>query len=282
MPKVTKGSPWLRKRLAEELRRIREEKGVKQDRVAEHTGRSESAISRLENGETQVKPGDVMELLTFYGVDREQVDELAALARRARTEAGWWQPYDDVLPEWIRLYYSMEAEATRLMIYGVQLVQGLLQTDAYARALIAADHPTETTEEIDHRVASRMARQQAVFADKPQMWVILDEAVLRRAIGGSKTMIEQLQRLKQVAKWPNLTLQVVPFSLGAHTGIGASFTVLRMDASGAVYSENPLGSALTEDPEKVERASLVYDHLRAAASDPAQSLVLINEAIASH
>lgn len=282
MPKLTKGSPWLRKRLAAELRRVREARGITQDQVADHTGRSESAISRLETGETQIKAGDVMELLSFYGEDKEKVDELAALARRARSEKGWWQPYDDVLPQWIRLYYSMEAEATHVMIYAIQLVHGLLQTEAYARAVITADHPAAAPEEIDHRVTSRMARQEAVFADKPQTWVILDEDVLHRAIGGSKTMVDQLQRLKQIAKWPNLTLQVVPFALGAHPGMGASFTMLRMDDSAAVYLESPMGSALTEDNEKVEKASMVYDHLRAAASDPAQSLVLINEALAGH
>ncbi|MGH3647769.1 MAG: helix-turn-helix domain-containing protein [Micromonosporaceae bacterium] len=281
MPRVTKGSPWLRKRLAEELRRVREEKKITQDQVAAHTGRSESAISRLEKGETQIKPGDVMELLTFYGVSRERVDELAALARRSRTAANWWDPYSDVLPEWVRLYLSMEAEAASVQVYGIQLVHGLLQTEAYARSVIAAEHMTETPEEIDRRVASRMARQHAVFANEPKMWVILDEAVLRRAIGGSKTMVGQLDHLKAVAKWPNVTLQVLAFSLGAHPGMGASFTVLSLDGSSAVYLESPMGSALSEEPDRVERASVVYDHLRAAALDPARSAAFINEAIAT-
>src|SRR5207302_4932748 len=190
---------------------------------------------------------DVRDLLTLYGVtDTETRERLLSLAERANA-AGWWAQYGDILPEWFEGYLGLEAAASLIRTFELQFVHGLFQTQGYARAVTVLGHKAAPAEEIDRRVSLRMKRQGILASqDGPRVWSVMDEAALRRPVGGPQVMRGQLQRLIEAADLPHVTIQVVPFRRGGHAGAGGSFTVLRFrqaDLPDVAYIEQ-LTSAL--------------------------------------
>lgn len=269
-------SPTIRRRrLGAELRRLREAAGTTIETVAERLGCSTSKISRLETGHTMATPRDVREILAIYGVEGAIRDELIEIAREAR-QKGWWHPYSTVLTG---AYVGLEAAARSIRAYEQQVVPGLLQIEEYARAMIWSARPDFTAEEVDSRVRIRLARQSLLRMEDPiEMWVVLDEAVLSRPVGGDEVMRLQLQRLVEVAKLPNVTLQVLPFMVGAHPGMDGTFTILEFpEASdpGAAYAENATGGLFLEKEDELRKYTFIFDYLRAAALRPEESVALI-------
>ena len=206
------GPTVLRILLGAQLRRLREARRITLEDAGKVIRASHSKISRLETGRVGFKDRDVSDLLTFYGVtDEEERDALRALARRANTP-GWWHDYSDVLPSWFEAYVGLVEVATQVRAYEVQFVPGLLQTEDYARAVTLLGHDDAPPSENERRVRLRMARQMVL--DKPEppnVWAVVDEAVLRRAAGGPAVMEGQLKHLIEMAKRPNVTIQIMPF-----------------------------------------------------------------------
>lgn len=277
----TRSSPTVkRRRLAAELRKAREASGLTIEEVADKLEWSSAKISRIENARVSVLPRDVKFLLSTYGHDdtEELWDVLLALARESR-QKGWWHQYGDAIPDWFQIYVGLEAEASALNCYRPEFVDGLLQTRDYARAVHRASLPNATTEQIEQLVEVRMARQDLLVSDDaPHLWLILNEAVIRRQVGGPAVMYEQLERLAEVADLPSVTLQVVPFANGAHAAMDGGFTVLEFPDDvdpQIVYFEYQTGSVYLEKRAEVARYKLAFDHLRASALgvEPSKALI---------
>jgi transcriptional regulator with XRE-family HTH domain len=267
----TRSSPTVkRRRLAAELHRLRETAGLTIDEVAERLEWSTAKISRIENSRVSVLPRDVKFLLSTYGLtDQDEAwNVLLTLARESR-QKGWWQQYGDAVPNWFEVYVGLEGDAATMSIYQAEFVPGLLQTQDYARAVHQAALVRATEDEIDQLVKVRMARQELLTADDaPQVWIVLNEAVIRRLVGGRAVMHEQLVRLRDATRLPNVTLQVIPFSAGAHPAMDGTFELLSFPEPAdpnIVYIEYHAGSLYVEKPQEVTRYKLMFDHLRAAA-----------------
>ena len=222
------GSAAARMMLGSQLRRLREAAGITPDAAGWHIRSSRSKISRMENGRVGCKDRDLRDLLMLYGVtDPQVISAMLALAGQAQTQE-WWAQFGDILPSWFEPYLGLEASASRIRSFDAQFVHGLFQTEAYARAVTALGHRNVSPDEIDRWVAVRMKRQELLTAaDPPRVWSIMDEAALRRPVGGVMVMRAQLRRLAEVAELPNVTLQVVPFQAGGHDAAGGSFTIVR-------------------------------------------------------
>ncbi|CAI7974253.1 Helix-turn-helix domain protein [Frankia sp. Hr75.2] len=274
------GPTVRRRRLGAELRRLREAAGVDVEQVREVLRCSASKVSRLENGRIPVRTRDVADLLWLYGVtDADHREALLGLARESRRH-GWWQAYQDVVPAWFEVYIGLEADASSISVYEPQLVHGLLQTADYARAVMRASNPEAPDDEIERRVALRLDRQSRLRGDSPpRLWVILDEAVLRRPVGGAAAMRAQLEWVAKTSELPNVTVQVLPFAAGAHAGMGSTFSVLGFADEtdhDVVYIEKGAGSLYLERPSEIRRYRVRLDHLMASALGPADSVALIS------
>lgn len=272
-------SPTVRRRrLAAELRRLRDLAALTIDEVGEKLECSASKISRIETGHVGVTPRDVRDMLELYGVKDDQLEALVQLAREARKK-GWWHAYSEVFTG---AFVGLESEASSLRTYQALLVPGLLQTQDYTRAVVKAARPDATEAEIDKRIAARQERQRLlVDPDPPQYWAVIDEAVLARPVGGRAVMRAQLERLLQVATLPNVTLQVLPFSAGAHAGMEGPFLILGFPEQAdpdVVYVESTTSGAYLEDPSDILQYTLMFDHLRADALGPDDTLRLISSA----
>jgi transcriptional regulator with XRE-family HTH domain len=241
------GPTVLRILLGAQLRRLREGQRITLEEAGKRIRASHSKISRLETGRVGFKDRDITDLLTLYGVvDEEERDILRALARRANAP-GWWHDYSDVLPHWFEAYVGLEEVATQIRAYEVQFVPGLLQTEDYARAVTLLGHDGAPPREIERRVRLRMARQSVLDRDDPpNLWAVIDEAVLRRPAGSPAVMHGQLRHLAELAERPNVTIQIIPFQAGGHSAAGGPFSILRFaepDLPDIVYLEQ-LTSAL--------------------------------------
>jgi transcriptional regulator with XRE-family HTH domain len=273
-------SPTVRRRrLAAELRRLRQTSKLTIEQVAETLEWSPGKVSKIENARVSVLPRDARKLLEIYGVaEGQERDLLLSLARESRAR-GWWQQYGEAVPEWFATYVGLEAEATTISVYQAEIVPGLLQTERYAAALHRAELMNATEEEIGQHVAVRMERQALLRQpDAPQFWIVLNEAVIRRIVGERAVMHEQLLRLAEAASAPNITLQILPFSAGAHASMDSAFWILSFDPptdSEVVYFEHPTCSLYLEKPGEVARYKLVYEHLRAASLSLDESRRLI-------
>jgi transcriptional regulator with XRE-family HTH domain len=277
------GSAVVRMILGTQLRRLREAAEVTPEEAAWHLRASRSKISRLENGRTRFKDRDVSDLLELYGVTDPQVTAgMLELATQANAQS-WWTKYGDILPSWFEPYLGLEASATRIRTFDLQFVNGLLQTEAYARAVTMIGSRRAARAEVDRRVGVRMRRQELLTAaNPPRVWSILDEAAIRRPVGGPEVMRGQLRRLIEVTRLPNVTLQVVPFRAGAHDGAGGSFTVLRFgepDVSDVVYIEQLTGAQYLEKRADVDHYLDVLNRLGATALSPADTIGFLTEAI---
>lgn len=280
---VRGNSPTVRRRrLAAELRRLREKAQLTIEDVAEKLQCSSSKISRIETEHVGVSPKDARELLKLYGVPDDQLEALVQLSREARKK-GWWHAYHEVFTG---AFVGLEAEASSFRAYQALLVPGLLQTTDYMRAVIRAARPEATTAQVDKRVQARLARQQLlVEPDPPRYWAIVDEAVLCRSVGGARVMREQLNRLVERAALPHVTIQVLPFASGAHAGMEGPFLILGFPEQAdpdVVFVENTTVGLYLEEPPEILRYTLMFDHLRAAALSPDESLVRITEAANMH
>lgn len=269
-------SPTLRKRrLVSELRRLREAADLTIEDVAARLECSASKISRIETGRVGVTPRDVRDMLSAYGADQPTVDELVQLAREARRRA-WWDEFGDIAPG---RYVGFEADAESVRAYQGLMVPGLLQCEAYTRALIRGVLPDAAPAEVDRRVALRKARQALLLEDDPlRLHVVVDEAALRRLVGGPEVMAEQLRRLVESGGLPNITVQVVSFEAGGHAALDGPFVILtfpEQSDSDVVYLESTRGDVYLEQPSDVARYSDMFARLSAESLDPAASSALI-------
>jgi transcriptional regulator with XRE-family HTH domain len=269
-------SPTVRRRrLGAELRRHRELAGLTIDQVAEQLDCSASKISRLETGQTGSNPRDVRDMLALYGVGDTELEELLAVARETR-QRGWWQPYGSILTG---AYVGFEAAADRIRSYEAQCVPGLLQTADYARSMIAAVHTGRPRQEVDDRVHVRLGRQALLTQEDPvKFWCVLDEAALRRPVGGREVMRCQLEHLVRESARPNVTLQVLPMAAGEHPGMEGSFVLMSFpDAADpdTVYVTIATGGVFQEKPDDVSRYEIIFDRLQKMALSGAESTEFI-------
>jgi transcriptional regulator with XRE-family HTH domain len=263
--------------LGAQLRRLREAAGITRADAGYTIRGSESKISRLELGRVGFKERDVADLLTLYGVgEGEERAQFLALARQANAP-GWWHRYADLLPTWFETYIGLEQAASVIRTYELQFVPGLLQTADYARAVTRLGHTDPV--EVERRVELRMRRQELLTAvAAPTLWAVIDEAALRRPLGGPELSRAQLTHLIEMSELPNVSLQIVPFSYGGHAAAGGSFSLLRFpepDLPDVVYIEQ-LSSALYLDKRPdVERYAAVMDRLCAQVDPPDRTAQII-------
>ena len=272
----TVGSAAARMMLGSQLRRFREAAGMTPEAAGWHIRSSRSKISRMENGRVGFKDRDVRDLLELYGVADSQVTSaMLALAGQAQTHE-WWAQFGDILPSWFEPYLGLEASASRIRSFDLQFVHGLFQTEAYARAVTALGLRGISPDEIDRRVAVRLKRQELLTAVKPpRVWSVMDEAALRRPVGGVAVMQAQLGWLAEVAQLPNVTLQVVPFRAGGHDAAGGSFTILRFSEPAVpdvVYIEQLTGALYLEKPAATDHYLDIMNRLSATSLSPAESI----------
>jgi transcriptional regulator with XRE-family HTH domain len=267
-----------RRRLGQELRRLRELKGMTAEEVAERLLVSQSKISRLENGRRSISQRDVRDLCSVYEVeDQRVVDSLMQMAKDSRQQ-GWWHTFGDIP---YSVYIGLETDAASLRVYDPQVVPGLLQTRQYAEALIAGALPETAQADIEKRVQVRMRRQERITApENPlRLWAVLDEAALRRVVGNKSVMRDQLDHLVEQSQLPHVTVQVIPFDMGAHPGLNGQYAILEFpDAadSSVVYIEGVTSDLYLEKPNDVHKYAVMYEHLRAQALNVDQSLQFIS------
>jgi transcriptional regulator with XRE-family HTH domain len=270
------GGPTVRRMLVgARLRRLRTDQGVTREQAAEAIRASEWKIHRLENGQVGFKDRDIVDLLRFYGVtDPGEVADFLVLAREANAP-GWWHHYGDVLPQWFRAYVDLESAATMIRTYEGQFVPGLLQTEDYMRAVVGGGHLDDLPQEAEHRVQLRLGRQALLEReDAPRLWAVVDEAALRRPVGGPKVMRAQLERLIEATEQPNVTLQVLPLAAGAHPAMVGAFSVLRFadqELPDVVYVEHLNSARYLERREEVEVYLDVMESLCVGAEPPART-----------
>jgi transcriptional regulator with XRE-family HTH domain len=253
------------------LRRLREQKNISMREAGYHIRATESKISRLETGKVSFKERDVEDLLTFYGVtENKEREQVLDLVREANT-LGWWHSFGEVLPSWFEAYVGLESAASVVRSYEVQFIPGLLQCPEYVDAVVSANR-TQSAAEIKRRVELRQRRQAALERpDAPILWVVLDEASLRRPIGGNEVMKAQIRYLIEQASRPNVTIQLLPYSVGAHAAEGGAFTLLRFaeaDLPDVVYLEHLTGAQYIERPEDVEQYARAMDRISVDALHP--------------
>jgi transcriptional regulator with XRE-family HTH domain len=273
------GPTVLRILLGSQLRRLREAKGITREEAGYKIRASGSKISRLELGRVSFKERDVVDLLDMYGVDEAEAASLIALAREANSP-GWWHKYGDVLPEWFQVYVGLEEAASLIRLYEVQFVPGLLQSAEYARAVISLGLPGVAPEEIERRVSLRLARQELLNkAGGPRLWAVVDEAALRRPIGGPEVMRAQLKRLIESAQEPNITLQLVPFRSGGHAAEAGAFTIMRfpeVDLPDIVYLEQLTSALYLDKREDVETYTEVMERLSVESESPERTIDILS------
>jgi transcriptional regulator with XRE-family HTH domain len=272
MTSTSRRSPTLRRRrLSAELRQLRTRADMTATRAVKELGWSQAKLTGMETG-TWVRPNprDIQDLCRLYGVDEAKAAELDQLARESKERDGWWHPYRKQISSAYSTYIGFEAGASELYVFEPLMVHGLLQTEAYARTLIAASATELSPEQIEQRVEIRAKRQEILTrVDDPlRLWVVLHEAALRTVVGDHGVMREQLGYLLETSRLARVTVQVVPFSAGAHSGVTGGFTILSFpepEDPGAVYIDNPAGQHFIEEAEEVNRFKIAYQRLQARA-----------------
>jgi len=267
--------PTVRRMLVgAQLRRLRTDNGITREQAGEAIRASEWKIHRLENGQVGFKDRDIVDLLRLYGVtDPGEVAEFVVLAREANAP-GWWHHYGDLLPQWFRAYVDLESAATLIRTYEGQLIPGLLQTEDYMRALVGDARLEDSPEEAERRVALRLGRQTLLDRSDARLWAVVDEAALRRPVGGTKVMRAQLERLIEASKLPNVILQVLPFAAGAHPAMVGAFSVLRFadqELPDVVYVEHLNNATYLDKRDEVERYLDVMESLCVGSKPPAKT-----------
>ena len=269
-------SPTLRRReLASQLRDLRKQSGRTVEDVARELLCSPPKISRIETGVRPASPRDVRDLCTIYGVDDSLRERLMSLAREAKQQ-GWWNKYEDIA---IDRLIGLEIEAAQISSYESCVIPWMFQTRDYARAVIKGSLPRIADHILDERVTARLTRQEIITRESPpHFWSLADESSLRRRVGSNQVMHDQLEAMVELAAVPNMTLQVVPFSLGAHPGLDNTFEFLEFPGQPpVVYLENMAGGLYLESTSDVDRYKEALMHLRAGALDPENSVSLIEQ-----
>lgn len=265
------------RQLARELRTLRAASGLTGEQIASEVGWSSAKVSRIETGRTPIKPADLRRLLAVYDVRETVVERLVNLARTSR-ERGWWEVYADSLGANMATLIGLEEDAVLMQCYQMSVVVGLLQTERYARAIVGTGAPLPHGE-IERRVQVRLTRQKRLNGtDAPELWVVLDEATLRRKIGGAEVMREQLAHLADVARWPNVNLQVLSYDVGAHKALPCSFTIFGFqhpEDPKVVGLETIVGNLIIEDDVQVFRHVLTFDELREKALNLEDSIAFL-------
>ena len=286
MAETQAGSTVPRRQLGRYLRSLRVEAGLTVRAAAKELERSEPTLWRMESGMVAVRSLDVEQMCRLYGATEDMTKALMALARETKAK-GWWQTYGDVVPEWFDLFVGLEAAASKMAEYEHSLVPGLFQSEGYARTLITADHQDESAAEIARRVELRLGRQAILRRpiDPPLLQVALRESVLRTLVGGSAVMSDQLDHLVEVSRLPNVSLRVVPASVGYHPGIvTGSFTILRFPLNGGgvdsepptIYQEMYTGALYLDKPAEVERYDAAFGAIWDTALNERSSRDLIS------
>lgn len=264
-----------RRRLGAELRRYREQAGFTIEQVAEHMRCSTSKISRLETGQIGSSPNDIREILTLFRVGEPTLCELVEVAKETR-QRGWWQRHGSVLTS---EFVAFEQAASLIRSYEAQCVPGLLQTEAYARHLLAGGQNLlvdgENQTHLENRLKVRMRRQSLLTQEDPlQLWCVIDESALLRPVGGPRVMRAQVEYLVAMSERNNVTIQVLPLRVGAHPGMDGSFAILRFSHESdpdAVYVTTATGGAFLEKPDQVARHQRVFELLTSLALSPQDS-----------
>jgi transcriptional regulator with XRE-family HTH domain len=274
-------NPTLRgRRLALELLRRREATGLSREEVARQLEWSTSTLFRIETGRSRPQPGNVKVLLELYGVTGPERDGLIRLSREAR-QPGWWHTFRDILPNPYEVYIGLEAGAASIRNFEPIVVPGLLQTEEYARQTFRNGPRELDRDDIERRVQVRRERQRVLAReDRPRLWAVLDEAVVRRMVGGPEVMREQHRHLIECAEQGKTTLQVVPFGAGAHAGTTGPFVILDFPEATdptVVYVETLAGDIYLEAPTDVDRYTLAFARLLAAALPPDDSVRLVQQ-----
>jgi transcriptional regulator with XRE-family HTH domain len=271
-------SPTVRgRRLMRELTRLRQAQGLSLEVAAQRLDFSKSKLYRVENGRSRVTLDDLEDMLDLYAVRSPQREALVQLGRDAR-KRGWWTAYSDVFTG---SYVGLESEAARIQV-NAHIVPGFLQTEDFARAVIAATRPLLEPGEVDRRVAARAARQKALFGreEPPEIHVVLDEVALRRQVGGVAALSAQLALLADASERPGVTLQVLPFTAGANAGMDGEFVVLTFpdpEDPPVAYAEGLMGDVYLEPEEELDVYSLAWSHLVESALGPGESVSMIRK-----
>ncbi len=277
-----RGPTALRMLVGTHLRKLRYQAGVTPEEAADYIRGSTAKISRLELGRTGFKERDVRDLLDLYRVrERGDIDTFLELVRKAN-EPGWWHSYGDLLPSWFENFLGLEQAALSIRAFEAQLVSGLLQTEDYARAVVALGH-----EALDsaRRVELRKRRQELLTRPNgPTLWAVLDESVLHRPVGGAAVLRNQLQHLVRVTEDYRVTIQVLPYAAGGHAAVGGSFTMLRFaeeDLPDIVYTEQLTSSTYMDKQVDLENYRRVMDRVSVQSETPDRSRAMVLEAAAA-
>ncbi len=270
--------------LANALERRREAAGLSREDVNSALEWSSMKCYRIETARVTVSPGDILQLARLYHLEDAEAEVLVALARQAK-RPGWWNGMSQSLPAGFSVHLELESAAYAIRTYEAQFVPGLWQTEDYARAVLSAHSVSSTPEQIERQVTIRMRRQQVLDRTSPpppEIWAVLDEAVIRRVVGGRDVMRRQLGRLREIPEDTRVTLQVLPFSAGAHMAAYGSFSLF--DPSDPAFpvtasTDRPAGTLIEDDPSDIRQYTLIFNHLRATSLNPAESRSLIDEAM---
>ncbi|MEQ7009656.1 helix-turn-helix transcriptional regulator [Actinopolymorpha sp. B17G11] len=279
----TKSPTIQRRRLAAELRLLRERAQLTLEDVGARLGWSVAKISRIETAVVGISAKDLGHLLDSYGVEGERRTAILSKTRTARTK-GWWDAYAEFVPSDYADYIEVEAQLAGMRCYDAHLVHGLMQTEDYAREIIhAASMGLSSPAEIDRRVEVRMTRQRLLTREEnpPRFWTVLAEPALSWLVGSPKVMAEQYDRLRAFAAQDNITLQVLPTSAGAHPATSGTFAILEFPEPSepdAVYVETMTANRYVERDVEIYRYSLAFDHLRAMALSPMDSVDYLAQA----
>jgi transcriptional regulator with XRE-family HTH domain len=270
MPEQTEGPTVLRILLGAQLRRLRDSRGITAQAAAKAIRGSESKISRIELGRNAIREIDVLDLLTFYGVDATEREQLLNLAEQAN-RPGWWHRFNDILPDWFQAYVGMEEAATSIRIYEPQFIPGLLQTPRYTAAVLTmCDIPIS---EAERHVILRKERQRRFTEGRVKLWAIIEETALRRPIGSREILLDQLQYLLSLTDRSNLTLQIIPFGRGGHA-VPSGFTILRFgdsDLQDVAYLEHLTSALYFDKKSDVDRYLLAMERLSIVSAKPSET-----------
>ncbi|MDH6579741.1 helix-turn-helix transcriptional regulator [Kitasatospora sp. MAP5-34] len=278
------GSMVRRILLGSQLRRLREGRGITREDAGYAIRASESKISRMELGRVSFKERDVADLLSLYGVtDTGEREALLGLVREAN-KSGWWHSFNDVLPNWFQTYVGLEEAAALIRTYEVQFIPGLLQSEEYARAIFAQTRPVISEEELERRLGLRMRRQKLLTeGQSPRLWAVIDEAALRRPVGGPEVMRAQVQYLIDVAEQTNVVIQVMPFRFGMHAGESGAFSILRFpeqDLADVVYLEQLTSALYLDKRDDVDAYVQVMERLCVDSLTPDRTIDLLTAILA--
>jgi transcriptional regulator with XRE-family HTH domain len=253
---------------------------------------SEAKIWRIESGQTSLRSHDVAAMCEVYGAPPDLTEALKGLAKETKAR-GWWHSYGDVIPEGFDVYIGLEEAASQLDWYESELVPGLLQTEDYARALVRARNPSLDDDQVAPKVRLRIARQALLtrVTNPPKLDVVLNEAILRRPVGGDKVMAGQLERLIEASGLPNVSIKVIPFAAGLHHGVWSRpFVILRFPRNGdgteteppTVYVEGFTGDLYLDKSHEIDRYTAAFKAIRASSLNETASRDFIHEAARSY